>query len=411
MKPNTTPAETTSPWAAIKQYCKTELPARASGFIRQLPGASWQFLLGHALPLLAIAAFWMLSAMTALPPEGVLRDFYDVYAFIAMFGFTFIFVFILFFRMFYLGNALWDLDDLPSNVMNFLSECVRVLGWCAAFIGLPLILVRILAEPVYIAYQENAASVIGVAIATAIFLICLNMGQYWWRRNTGATTYHYRDVSAIVGKAIQTNQPDENARRRLRMVAIHEAGHALCYAALDPLPDNLELHISDIREPLQGRVQTYAVFNGAPNVLLWRMLTNIAGASAERLVAGKYATGSLEDFANWQEMAIVYLQQQYEGVYFAKPLDQLEQAHNIDMLNKLMQKQFVMVRDFLNRNLALLEEIADLAVAKGFLSNEQLAPILARVDIPDDFPRIGPEDWVKDDGSLSAFVHGMPLRD
>lgn len=179
--------------------------------------------------------------------------------------------------------------------------------------------------------------------------------------------------------------------RDRRYAASHEAGHALLYAALSSLPQDLRLVINDTPDP-QG-VLGYVTPICSERRLIektfaeWQLLVYLAGQRAEWHLMGEVTNGASTDHATWVRLAHEYLSVHCAGAYYADPLNDHEQRLNACKLDELKARQIALMDGFLGTNLRVLQEVADALLSKSALDRDDVAEFLRRVAVPDGFPR------------------------
>jgi hypothetical protein len=182
-------------------------------------------------------------------------------------------------------------------------------------------------------------------------------------------------------------RPSELERRH---TAYHEAAHALCLAALGRVPVNARAVVET--EVIDGEVAGKVRWNyssGGDELFDadWRMITLLAGKVGEVRSLGAFTLGAESDYLKWQALARQYLSNQSLGVYFVEPQNQFEQSTNIEMLQGLERQQTQLIYQLLDLNHAVLHEMAEALLAKRVLERSEMIPFLARVTLPDGFPR------------------------
>ena len=179
--------------------------------------------------------------------------------------------------------------------------------------------------------------------------------------------------------------------RDRRYAASHEAGHALLYAALSSLPQDLRLVINDTPDP-QG-VLGYVTPISSERRLTektfaeWQLFVYLAGQRAEWHLMGEVTNGASTDHATWIRLAHDYLSVHCAGAYYAEPLNDHEQRLNACKLDELKVRQIAAMDAFLSTNLCVLQEVADALLSKSALDRDDVAAFLRRVIVPDEFPR------------------------
>ncbi len=176
-----------------------------------------------------------------------------------------------------------------------------------------------------------------------------------------------------------------------RYTAAHEAGHALVYAALDHLP--ADVRITVLEQPERDGTLGFISRIKGPHQLVerafveWDMLVLLAGKIGEDRAMGETTMGSSNDFTRWVDAAKRYLSNQYRGLYYPEPQNELELKHNVAIMAELQREQTALLKQLFDRNAALFENLADTLLEKRTLSSEELACFLAKVDLPGGFPR------------------------
>lgn len=170
----------------------------------------------------------------------------------------------------------------------------------------------------------------------------------------------------------------------IRRTAVHEAGHALLYAALPKLPENFVVKvfgdlsaIDRYRGYVRGEIDSLVA--QIESASRWVMLVKLAGTVAEKVVYGERADGATEDNAQWTRAAQRYLAAGYGEVYFDEPATDHEAECNQRALNRLKIEHYGVIEAFLCANRPLLEELAEQLVAAEELDQQAIASYFARV--------------------------------
>lgn len=186
----------------------------------------------------------------------------------------------------------------------------------------------------------------------------------------------------------QSKSPPSDAD--IRRIAAHEAAHAMVYAGLKSLPDDLEIHCLDGASDCSlGYVTGYASPHKLPdrNYVRWQMLVYLAGKEGELLVMGQPSLGCSTDYERWESLAKTYLSTDDEIAYFAKPANKIELSNNTLQLNLLKKNDISLLVDFLGMNaevyLRLVEEISE----KKVLKRAAIKSHLDQVIFPENFPQ------------------------
>lgn len=177
--------------------------------------------------------------------------------------------------------------------------------------------------------------------------------------------------------------------RDLRSAAAHEAGHALVYAALGHLPQNVRAVVGQEDSGALGFVTGVgSPFLLRPRVFAeWSMLVSLAGKAAEIWVTGEETLGSGEDHEKWLDVARSYLENHSRGVYYCNPKDRLELQQNEEKLSALQIEQLSLLRDLFSQNDKILRGLADKLFLQRELNRGELLQHLLEVQLPSGFPR------------------------
>ncbi|KWN06350.1 hypothetical protein WT83_27080 [Burkholderia territorii] len=193
-----------------------------------------------------------------------------------------------------------------------------------------------------------------------------------------------RAAIAEVRASVSESRRRQRTESEVRRTAVHEAGHALLYAAMPSLPENFVVKVFwDLgpNDRYRGFVRSAANCQTAQveSVSHWKMLFDLAGTVAEKIVYGVRADGAVEDNTRWTRAAQEYLACGYGEVYFEEPATELEAECNQRALNRLKSAHYEVLETFLDANRALLDELADRLVTDGELDHKGIAPYLAQV--------------------------------
>lgn len=192
----------------------------------------------------------------------------------------------------------------------------------------------------------------------------------------------------VAGVAAQQSLPTGRDRDH---AAAHEAGHIMVYAALEELPAGLcvELHDSAQPDGSLGFAGCWSSDHQLPlrSFVEWRMVVDLAGQVAEQQLLGEATLGAIQDHEVWLKRARGYLSLQIRGSFYARPQNAFEQARNDDALEALRREQLDLLKGFFSQNAALLSEIAGALAEQGRMGLDDLRPLLARVILPEGFPR------------------------
>ena len=183
---------------------------------------------------------------------------------------------------------------------------------------------------------------------------------------------------------------DRLSARAVRAIAVHEAGHALVYAALRPLPDYVEVRLYDrfARDDVLGEVSPIAYPHQLEDLsfLKWHMLMLLAGQAAEQILLEVETIGPVQDLAQWTVLVQEYLKLCQDEFFYANPRDAHETAANQRLLMATLTQQRQQVKGFLTLNRLVLAELASEIEQRKRLRADGLRVFLADVQVPEDFP-------------------------
>ena len=178
--------------------------------------------------------------------------------------------------------------------------------------------------------------------------------------------------------------------RDLRTLAIHEAGHALPYAALRPLPPYVQVSLPQptAADDTLGYVTRIVYPHELEDLTFqrWEMLVCLAGQAAEDLVLHGQSNGSGQDLERWLGHAEDYLSLCHEEIFYASPANPLQHASNQQLLKRLLITQRGQIREFLRINQAVLVGLAETIATRRHLAAADLKPFFAEVRLPEGFP-------------------------
>ncbi|EDK9384004.1 TPA: hypothetical protein ACJJY6_003620 [Enterobacter hormaechei subsp. xiangfangensis] len=173
-------------------------------------------------------------------------------------------------------------------------------------------------------------------------------------------------------------------------IAAHEAGHAMIYAALGNLPDDFHVrikketdstnslgYVSGLRDEhtLNYKIETE-----------WFMLVLLAGKMGEINANKNESLGAINDMRQWLDLATQYLSNQYKGIFYTSPSNDIELTSNKEEIQKLKREQNIMLEEFFTLNVDVHKELTTELLEKGLLRREQLLPFLLKVKFPENFP-------------------------
>ncbi|WP_256853565.1 hypothetical protein [Pantoea sp. Fr+CA_20] len=178
-----------------------------------------------------------------------------------------------------------------------------------------------------------------------------------------------------------------------RVIAAHEAGHALLYAAWSPLPDTLRVQVKNRTD---GSHSLGFVNSGVPLAQLteketaeWQMLLCLAGTAGERCYMSRVSLGAVNDATRWLDVATAYLSCHLrDGVFYPEPASELEIDCNQRHLAALRNTQNARLEAFFDVNRGVHARLTETLLEDGSQAGAALLPFLADVQLPEDFPRV-----------------------
>lgn len=190
------------------------------------------------------------------------------------------------------------------------------------------------------------------------------------------------------------------SERDLEIAAVHEAGHALIYAAAKEIPDTLKVELLDRfdRKGVLGTVSCEAVNHSLmkKSEIEFNMYLCLAGMAAEKVRFGEFSAGSSNDLAQWNAHCEMYLSNGFgEGHYLPNAVTSSDREANAKVRTALHSDQMFALSNFFGRNWKVLSELANEIRNTKTLQGDQLKPYFNRVDIPKWLPKIEIEEAKK----------------
>jgi cell division protease FtsH len=196
-----------------------------------------------------------------------------------------------------------------------------------------------------------------------------------------------------------------------RVIATHEAGHAVCHVFMENLPPVEHVSLLDdvvgaegymaSQEPASSRVTTRAQ-------LLDRVCVAMGGREAEKLLCGNESTGADGDIANATSLAQALVELHGmggDGLGFRRFLDEhgernrdlsQTQREALDRrINEILAEQQQRAAHIVRENRALVEALRDLLLERQVLDAKGLAAVLPAVKAPPAAVSNGGEQGVK----------------
>ena len=195
------------------------------------------------------------------------------------------------------------------------------------------------------------------------------------------------------------------SERDLEIASVHEAGHALIYAAAKELPDTLTVELLDRfnRNGVLGSVSCEAVQHSLmkKSEIEFHMYLCLAGMAAEQVRFGEFSAGTSNDLAQWNTHCETYLSNGFgEGRYLPNAVTSSDREANAKIRATLHSDQMFALSNFFGRNWKALSELANELRDTKTLKGDQLAPYFDRVDVPKWLPEIHIEAAKKAEGTL-----------
>ncbi len=175
------------------------------------------------------------------------------------------------------------------------------------------------------------------------------------------------------------------------VAAIHEASHALVFAALHTLPEGLEVNLFERATPsgALGNTRWSGLSDRLPfnDYMEWEMLVALAGRAGEIAATGTSTAGSNKDHAQWLALAHRYLGTHVRGIYYNEPATDYQERYNHDMREALQADQYVQLASFFAANTELHRTlIEDLDTARS-MDRGTLSKYLDQAVIPEGLPK------------------------
>jgi hypothetical protein len=235
---------------------------------------------------------------------------------------------------------------------------------------------------------QNEMEATGLAVAIGIIL-CLR--PLYGIADTWSVTEQQGTAGVANGYVVKGSvcMPAPHTARDKTIISVHEAGHALVYAALGALPLDFKLVMHS--EPQKNGNSGYVTRIVSRHALQtksfseWQMLCYLAGQEAERKILKEVSLGSAGDRRQWWLEAKHYL---VNGL--AEGLDYNPEMHPVAVtacLEELRRRQCELLQLFFSKNIGVLNELIQAIAKQECLNRDDLLPFMRRVVFPDGFPR------------------------
>ncbi|AYY47088.1 hypothetical protein EGX89_00200 (plasmid) [Citrobacter freundii] len=178
-----------------------------------------------------------------------------------------------------------------------------------------------------------------------------------------------------------------------RIIAAHEAGHALMYAAWSPLPATLQVIIKTSTDN-SGSLGYVRCGEPQPRLMdknreTWEMLLALAGMAGEQHYTGAVSSGAVDDGRRWLSHAVPWLVCHLKtGIYYPEPVSHLELESNQHHLMALKAEHNALLTEFFTLNHDVHTRLTEALLTGAPFEADDLHPYLADVQLPDAFPRV-----------------------
>ena len=235
-----------------------------------------------------------------------------------------------------------------------------------------------------------------VMLLVSIPALCaIAISRYLWRGYYAGIRFV---ALAPLRRSNSINQYENDVQ--MRAFAAHEAGYMLMFAALQPIPKDIILHLDK-----QAGTAIHSSSDVNPDFdtqrlcdnrtyMDWQMLLWQAGTVAEQYLIGREVLDAADDYLRWLHCASTYIVK-----LFWDDLKIIKQQQNLQIrfflrgdpalreLSVLKLKQCALLATFFELNDAVLRELSAATQEKRTLRRDDLLPFFARVRFPEGFPR------------------------
>jgi hypothetical protein len=235
-----------------------------------------------------------------------------------------------------------------------------------------------------------------VMLLVSIPALCaIAISRYLWRRYYAGIRFV---ALAPLRRSNSINQYENDVQ--MRAFAAHEAGYMLMFAALQPIPKDIILHLDK-----QAGTAIHSSSDVNPDFdtqrlcdnrtyMDWQMLLWQAGTVAEQYLIGREVLDAADDYLRWLHCASTYMVK-----LFWDDLKIIKQQQNLQIrfflrgdpalreLSVLKLKQCALLQTFFRLNNGVLRDLSAAAQEKRTLRRDDLLPFFARVRFPEGFPR------------------------
>jgi hypothetical protein len=231
-------------------------------------------------------------------------------------------------------------------------------------------------------YRQDPASATILGLLTVAILLGFREVAVWFLRSFLIRDMNISDTSDLPSLS-------EDGKRR---VALHEAGHALCYGLCTAIPEDAYIALdSDMNDLMAGTVNIPTPKEPTELTrerLEWMMLMNIAGIVAEEIFFGEGSILGGKDMDSLNNLAAAYLSAGHGEVFVMEPSDELNVMANREVIKRLRDNIREQAMGFIGLNKVSCEAIAQEILAKEFLDCEEIAAMVAQVIVPEGWQRM-----------------------
>lgn len=327
----------------------------------------WTIVAKWGIYVLMCAYFW---AFRSQPSEPVVRQ---VLSLVQVFGFV----------------AVFAVPTITSTISTAMyGSWTSIAGLSSRFLkglvfySMALWLVGYVGDDLYkwVVAHPNDAAIGTVALAIVWMIVHFS----------GGSTFASQVAVRSSGAAMAAGVIAKPTARDNRYTAAHEAGHALVYAALGTLPEDVKLAVNDHSDEsgVLGFVTgiTSKHHLDEKSFAEWYMLVFLAGKLGESFMYGESTLGSSNDHQRWLGVARSYLANHYRGMYYLDPQNKFEQEQNEAKLEALQAEQLAVLRTLFDMNTKVFTQLANTLLEMRTMGRNDLVHFLSDVNLPDGFP-------------------------
>ena len=235
-----------------------------------------------------------------------------------------------------------------------------------------------------------------VMLLVSIPALCaIAISRYLWRGYYAGIRFV---ALAPLRRSNSINQYEDDVQ--MRAFAAHEAGYMLVLAALQPIPQDITLHLDKQDSVFIHGDSTFGTgfdtqrFCDNRSYSDWQMLLWQAGSVAEQYLIGREVLDAADDYLRWLHCASTYIVKQcWDDLKIVKQQQNLQIRFflrgdpALREMNMLKQQQRALLTTFFDLNDAVLRDLSAAAQKKRTLRRDDLLPFFARVRFPEGFPR------------------------